>query len=507
MSIQNLFSSVLEASIFGSTVGIILFIFKSTILCKISAKWQHMIWFVMILKLIFPNGPESKISIFNKLNMIISEKDLLSIAQKPEIAAKTHLYVQDTFSIIPYLWLIGFTVTALWAIFSFVSLKLKLHSSSAASAQTVEILNKCKEITGIKKDIKVVVQNHIFSASLCGIVHPKILITEEFEKSDINHIEYTFIHELSHYKRCDISVNYILLILQCIHWFNPVIWYLFGKIRRDTELATDEQTMLYIQPEKRKNYGTALINAISTGYPKVPKLLGMANNKKDITKRIKAIAKFKKPGFFSHLSGIITMVAISIVCLTSAVVAKPISDAIYRGIPKIGVTSINNDTVVFGQQTDTETENVIEKPDESEKSEEFENDTSTDSNFIEELTVDRIISTTGQTIDNGSGTTDLNNYAKIVQYNSDNPEIHTITVKPNSSGVIQFFIENEGYDHSVKIGISNIENNGLGWDYQFSTEGKTPIYLDGYYPDEEYVITIDSYCPGYYNINGKILIY
>ena len=81
-------------------------------------------------------------------------------------------------------------------------------------------------------------------------------------------------------------------------------------------------------------------------------------------------------------------------------------------------------------------------------------------------------------------------------------------MKPDSSGNIQFLIENKGnYNHLVKICISNIETMGCGWDYQFTTEGKTPIYLDGYDPNEEYFITIDCYCPGHYNINGTILIY
>ena len=51
---------------------------------------------------------------------------------------------------------------------------------------------------------------------------------------DDDEIEYILLHELSHYKRKDILVNYLMIFLQCIHWFNPFIWYLFKIIKEAT---------------------------------------------------------------------------------------------------------------------------------------------------------------------------------------------------------------------------------------------------------------------------------
>lgn len=514
-----IFNYVIEATIFGSVVGIIIFILKSTILRKLAAKWQYLLWSVMIVKLIFPKGPESKISVFNKINVAekISETDLISVAYRPQTITEP-VQIQNTFEIgdiVPYIWLAGFIVAILWTVLSFAVLKYKIRtSSSAASENTLKIFEHCKKTTRIHKNIKVVVQNHVPSTALCGIIRPKILITKDFENSDISHIEYTFIHELSHYKRGDIVVNYLLLILRCIHWFNSVIWFLFGKIRRDTELATDEHTMLYLNPSEHKSYGMALINTLSLQPVKSPKLLGMANNKHDITKRIKAIAKFKKPGFIQHISGILTVVLIASICLTSAAVAKPITDIIYTGIPIVKIDGIETDSKYeFGKGTtnkpkpvETQPENITEQKPEP-IIEETKNHNLSELENFENRSIDTLISRTGQVIDNGNGTTDLNQYGKIVYYNTDYEGTYTFTVKPNSLGYIQFFVENEGYDHSVYIGISNVETKGRGWDYCFSTEGKVPIYLDGYNPDEEYFVTVNCYCPGHYNINGRILIY
>ena len=591
MNIPLLFNAVTEATIFGSVVGITIFILKSTLLRNLAARWQYTLWSVMIFKLIFPKGPESKLSIFNKINVAetLSETDLMAIAQKAEIAENT-VHINSTINIVPYIWLAGFIISILWTVANFILLKHKIYSSSAMPCDdTLKILEDCKKITHITKNIRVVVQSHISSTALFGILHPQILITDDFEKNDASNIKHTLIHELSHYKRGDIAINYILLFLRCVHWFNPVIWFLFRKIRRDTELATDELTMIYLKPDEHKKYGMTLINTASACSAKSPKLLGMANNKKDIKKRIKAISKFKKPGIFQHLSGILTIIMIASVCLTSAVAAKPVALKILETIPDVPAIEIkqenttelqpknsiskdetNKNNTQLKQSADVknyiETENFTEKSisDSIEKKESgkkienvaekvmsekstaenvdnYEKNSTTDTNEknktiepktndtpsynkvdasvttpkrdfdelenFENRNIDSIISTTGQVIDSTNKTTSLADKAKIISYNTNYNGTYTFNVIPNSDGYIQFMVENEGFDHDVYIGIYHVDSKGHGWDYCFNTKTKTPIYLDGYEHDEEYVVTINCYCPGYYDINGRILVY
>ncbi len=521
MTVQNIFYSVIQASIFGGVVGIIIYILKSTILRKLTAKWQYLLWLVMIFKLIFPNGPESKISIFNQISVVnkMSETDLLKIAQKPIQITESiqHAKAYSFIDILPYIWLAGFIITLLWIITSFIILKCKIKStSSSPSDTTVEILNRCKEITGVHKKIKIIVQCHINSTALYGLFKSKILITKDFENMDASHIEYTFLHELSHYKRGDIAVNYLLIFLRCVHWFNPVIWFLFKKIRRDTEIATDECAMNYLSQEEHKSYGMALINTLSLKPQKLPNMLGMANNKANITKRIKAVAKFKKAGILQHIYGFLTILLVSTVSLTSAVVAKPISSTIYNSIPIHKTDYFKmNEKYQFGtensnvpEDTQTYDDNTVEDSAtvESQKSVENEYNEYEYMNTIN-LSIDSVVESTGQVIDNSNNTTDLTRNAKIITYNTDYDGVYTFKVKPNSGGYIQFLIENEGFNHDVYIGIYHVDSKGRGWDYCFNTKTKVPKYLDGYEPGEEYVVTISCYCPGHYNINGRILVY
>ena len=52
-------------------------------------------------------------------------------------------------------------------------------------------------------------------------------------------IEYAFRHELTHYKRGDQIVSFILLLLQAAYWFNPFVWLAFRQTRADIKVACD----------------------------------------------------------------------------------------------------------------------------------------------------------------------------------------------------------------------------------------------------------------------------
>lgn len=70
-------------------------------------------------------------------------------------------------------------------------------------------------------------------ASIVSLIKIKILIPENMINLSNKELEHILLHELCHLKRKDTLVNCLLLIFQSIHFFNPIIWYLFKKLRED----------------------------------------------------------------------------------------------------------------------------------------------------------------------------------------------------------------------------------------------------------------------------------
>ena len=114
----------------------------------------------------------------------------------------------------------------------------------------------------VKSNLHVVISDIVQTLSLVGVIYPKILLPSNMSDLEDKELEYVFLHELAHYKRKDILINYLLITLQSIHWFNPTIWYFFKRIREDMEFATDEKVLKMLSDNEHKNYGMAILTVL-----------------------------------------------------------------------------------------------------------------------------------------------------------------------------------------------------------------------------------------------------
>lgn len=476
MILQKLLIYILRSSIYGTLVGLIILLLKSTLLKRLQSKYQFLIWLVMPFKVIFPMGPQSNISIFNTVNI----DSAIEIANYHLVTTQTHNGIEtlsnnfDIFTLVPYLWSSVTIILLLWVFASRVILSIKINrSKNGIDPGSLHTLIDCKKMLGIKRKIEIIVQSYVAFPSLFGIIKPKIIITDDMVKNHTDSLKHIFLHELAHYKRCDNVTNYLLIIIQCLHWFNPIIWYIFNNhIRKDMELATDELALNYLQEYDCQNYGNALIQNIeSQSNTLAYGLLGLNRTKSDIAARLRAISKYRKPKSIQSFWGIINTIFLCAVCLTSAVVAKPISDIVEQKV-------INGNQIIQPQS-----ENVADYI--------SSNSISTQS---EEITI------------NNEQTFSEQPLLAFIEYNTDDTDIKSVTLKTDSNGHFVFYFKNNSTEHPIRFGISKTENSGLGWDFQTNANNNGTFYYGGLEPNTEYIITIDSYCPGKYGINGKITI-
>lgn len=96
---------------------------------------------------------------------------------------------------------------------------------------------------------------------LAGVFHPVLLLPADYNAAGEN-LQYAMLHELIHYKRKDILLKTVVLCANCLHWFNPMMWYMTHLVERDTELACDEMALTYLSAEEYKIYGRTILNAV-----------------------------------------------------------------------------------------------------------------------------------------------------------------------------------------------------------------------------------------------------
>lgn len=71
------------------------------------------------------------------------------------------------------------------------------------------------------------------------------------------------IHELIHYKRKDIYYKWLVQVVWCIHWFNPLLYLVVGEINRLCELSCDEAVISFLELDgERREYAGVLLEAV-----------------------------------------------------------------------------------------------------------------------------------------------------------------------------------------------------------------------------------------------------
>jgi beta-lactamase regulating signal transducer with metallopeptidase domain len=346
-----IFKVILISSIYASFVGIIILIFKTVLRNKISPKWHYIIWVVLVLKLIIPFGPASMISLFNavpqlpqetsfnqqyeefhkSMNLMRQEKPHLpNTWQVKEASLSLAAAAENSF---PYIWGSGAVFILGWLIYINFSLYKKLMKDRKCVPQLIaSVFEECKRKVNVKRNIEIILQDTINTPAILGLINPKILLPSTITTLEARDISYILLHELTHYKRKDLFVNYMLIVLQAVHWFNPVIWYCFNRIRQDMELAADESVLLYLNSSEQKEYGKALLTVLEKFSQQrfAPRFIGMINDKKDIKRRINFIKMaelFKSKRRIVVVIGVLCIAILSGILLTNALPEKAKVDA------------------------------------------------------------------------------------------------------------------------------------------------------------------------------------
>jgi len=348
--ISTIFYQALYMSVVGSIFGIIFYIIRNIFDKKISGKLKCFIWMTILLTFIIPirfeitleQNNESKVlsqvrefkdtsesvlmsriesikEISNNEENISQNEDSVFInmqeigkeAQNEEIN-KTSTKDILLKTIVPYLWIIGFANFIITFIVGNRKIRSRTSKNIYIDDRIDQILQEVKQELNIKRNIKVIMQDYKKVPSIFGIFNPAILITEYTLKENDSTLKYIFLHELSHYKRLDLVFNYILVLVLSIHWFNPVVWVLFNKIRQDIELGADELATKRLDKKQRKEYGLTLINLIKncTKENYTASILCISDNEKNLERRILMIKGKTKTAIIAI---IITIVVLGIV--------------------------------------------------------------------------------------------------------------------------------------------------------------------------------------------------
>lgn len=334
-----LFNWIISTSIKGSfLVGFIL-LAKSLFKNKLGARWHYCIWFLLVIKLLMPYAPQSTLSIFNffKIPEQMTSKTMYMMEMKDEMFIdwftqdELNSYININEEVIETnkrvvafmtIWAIGVILLTVYTIWINVKLWLSIKKEKLCKGEEIhKTLEKCKSMMEIHRNIPLIQTQVSESPALFGLFRPRLLLPDNLDKRiNSKELKFVLLHELAHFKRKDIAVYWLTGLLQIIHWFNPIIWYGFYKMRQDCEIACDALVLSHIDQDEYTGYGQTIIHLVANikrSYQPIA-TVGIVGSKHELKRRIKMITLFKKNAYRLSIISIIAALLIGGVFLTNS---------------------------------------------------------------------------------------------------------------------------------------------------------------------------------------------
>lgn len=366
LSFSQLFTWVVTTSIMASVI--VPFILLITLVCKhrLHAQWMYALWFVLILRLILPWTPESSISIYNVFSAEKGENSQLHTLQSVPfrttneslpihketdvketmggfnnldgIEATAHEQRKKSFVFtgLFLIWITGVVLTARSVLLRSIRFSKKVSKEPAISdIRIIRIFEECKKKTNVKTNIPLRNTCQVASPALCGFAKPKLLLPEKWaETLNENELRYVFLHELAHFTRKDIYINWLMSCLLMIHWFNPILWYAYSRMREDQEIACDALALSYINPHETKEYGYTIIKLLENASDSLysSSATSFSRSTSYVKRRITTIAMYNQNTSMWSIVGVMMFLLVGCTTLTNATTKKDVQAAMKEDV-------------------------------------------------------------------------------------------------------------------------------------------------------------------------------
>ena len=331
--LEQLFTWTLRASWHASILVVVVILIQKLFRKQLTATWRHALWFAVLIRLATPFMPSSPLSALNlapntppiKLSksyarlpvqpsfsqktttstFITNSQDLSPNPEPPQRVPPTpnpsHPSAYSDLSIFEVLSITWLSIAILLLIRVTVQNRrfakgLSQHSATQLSRLDLP-LQKAKRTLGLNQcQLQLLISQQVKSPCIFGLNRPTLVIPSGLDKGlSATELECVFLHELAHLKRHDILFSWIMCLLKCLHWFNPIVWFAMNRISADRELATDATVLKHANEDQSHCYGELILKLLEQWRRPATRpagVVGIVESKRSLSNRIRAIARY-----------------------------------------------------------------------------------------------------------------------------------------------------------------------------------------------------------------------
>ena len=336
--IGELFKALLITSLAGSALAVVISLLRPITKKLFGYSWHYYIWlcvlFVMLMPVRFNVNPMPAPNIATQT--IQTQQEAVSEqpettenivqtapAQKPQLLQKATVIwdriIYNRMNILACVWLIGAMALMLLNVLRYIRLNIKISKNS-------EVISCPETRAYTDRKINVRVWENIASPFMTGIFRPTLILPKtELSGEQLHNI---LRHEMTHFKRHDILYKWFAEFVKCIHWFNPISWYVSKQIASECEISCDMSVTKNMSDSEEMSYVSTILSLLPTGKSKqLPLTTQMASSKKFLKRRFIMIKNKKTTSrFMSVISAVIAAIMLSTTVFASGVLSDLTTD-------------------------------------------------------------------------------------------------------------------------------------------------------------------------------------
>lgn len=347
--IAGTFEWIWTTTIMASVLALLIFLAKIILKDRIKPRMFYLLWVMLIVRLVMPWTPESSFSMFNLVHLDSAANTTIpqtvrelpttamdetsTLTNKPTPVTESspasvigkgspqnNKFRIDWLLILQSLWVIGTVLMVVMMAKSNILFASKVKKQPRITDnQVLTLFKQCKNLVKLKQEVGLIETSLVSSPTLIGVLRPMLLLPREaIDTLTLDQLRYVFLHELSHIKRKDILVNWVMSTALALHWFNPLLWFAYHKMREDQEIACDSKALSYIDPAESKEYAYTIIKLLENfSLPtRFVQAAGISGNKNQLKRRLIMITTHKKNSYKLSLLGIAAVLLLGGCALT-----------------------------------------------------------------------------------------------------------------------------------------------------------------------------------------------
>ena len=336
--ISEILKALLITSLAGSALAVVISLFRPITKKIFGYSWHYYIWlcvlFVMLMPVRFNVNPTPTPSITTQTvqtqQTVVSEQpetteNIVQTAQnqKPQLLQKATVIwnriIYNRMNILAYLWLIVAIALILLNVARYIRLNIKIRKNGK-----VIFCPETEEYTNRKINVRV--WENVASPFVTGAVRPTLILPKrELSEEQLHNI---LRHEMTHVKRNDILYKWFAEFVKCVHWFNPISWYVSKQIAAECEISCDMSVTKNMTGSEEMSYVSTILSLLPTGKSTpLPLTTQMASSKKFLKRRFMMMKNKKKTSRrMSVLSAVLAVILLSTTVFASGALSDLTTD-------------------------------------------------------------------------------------------------------------------------------------------------------------------------------------